>query len=354
MRSQSPSRQTVLRHVRRHYEMPGDGERSAAFKRGFGAQLQESPLWAVSHAVSDRGAGPRMAPAGRRFAMIAIAVLLTTGVAMAAGAPTDLGRPHDAAAPNPYFPLSGFHRMSTNLRQFGQPELLFLPWREDANRFRTTIDHVGRAEVWPLVKALDQFGTLSRVKVLDRDCHVVTVHVPGEPSQGTVCSLPTFDLTHAVYRSRYLRLVVRPLVLDARSNKLKLGSQLSAAEQRVYKKECTPPAPGCQFDDLGVRRVPLIGIGNYVQTSSQFMISGLFSAPPVATPGPNSQEALFDFATIRDALLRSQDPPEAKGLVESINAEANVMIALICHADGKRPMSICNQSVIKRILKHVR
>jgi len=43
-----------------------------------------------------------------------------------------------------------------------------------------------------------------------------------------------------------------------------------------------------------------------------------------------------------------------QGLVDLVNTEANSVVALICHADGKRPASVCNLPVIRKILKHVK
>jgi hypothetical protein len=59
------------------------------------------------------------------------------------------------------------------------------------------------------------------------------------------------------------------------------------------------------------------------------------------------------FDTVRQALATGKDP-QGSLLVEHVNAEANVLTALICHADGKRPGSVCNRSVIKRVLKYVK
>jgi hypothetical protein len=42
-----------------------------------------------------------------------------------------------------------------------------------------------------------------------------------------------------------------------------------------------------------------------------------------------------------------------QSLIPNINAEANVMTALICHADGSKPKSVCGRPVIKSLLRHV-
>jgi hypothetical protein len=40
--------------------------------------------------------------------------------------------------------------------------------------------------------------------------------------------------------------------------------------------------------------------------------------------------------------------------VEDVNAEANIITAFVCHADGHKPVSVCSRPVVKRILKYVK
>jgi hypothetical protein len=66
----------------------------------------------------------------------------------------------------------------------------------------------------------------------------------------------------------------------------------------------------------------------------------------------NTQPLSFD--AIQKALQTEKDPPYVSRLGENVNGEANVITALICHADGKRPGSVCTRPVVKSILKSVR
>jgi hypothetical protein len=59
---------------------------------------------------------------------------------------------------------------------------------------------------------------------------------------------------------------------------------------------------------------------------------------------PASQEAMI---ANKDLTL----PPNH--LVENVNAEADIMTTIICHADGMKPAKVCGRAVIKTILKHV-
>src|SRR5579871_6664281 len=100
---------------------------------------------------------------------IALSLVTITAITAAAaphssasGAMTDLGSPTDTQTTAAYFPLSGFHHVSTFLRQSGKPELLML----GAQGGYARID----VERWPVVKALSQFGRLSGVQPVDSAC----------------------------------------------------------------------------------------------------------------------------------------------------------------------------------------
>jgi hypothetical protein len=56
-------------------------------------------------------------------------------------------------------------------------------------------------------------------------------------------------------------------------------------------------------------------------------------------------------AGVRD--LTGKDPAGTHG-VEDVNAEASIITALICHADGERPSSVCKRPTIEAILKDVK
>jgi hypothetical protein len=60
------------------------------------------------------------------------------------------------------------------------------------------------------------------------------------------------------------------------------------------------------------------------------------------------------FEAVRSALAANRDPVTGTAGAISLNAETNIITALICHADGGRPGSVCRRGAIKQILKHVR
>jgi hypothetical protein len=54
-----------------------------------------------------------------------------------------------------------------------------------------------------------------------------------------------------------------------------------------------------------------------------------------------------------DRLVTGRDAPNSR-TVADINAEANIITALICHGDGMQPAKNCDRAVVKTILKHLR
>jgi hypothetical protein len=273
----------------------------------------------------------------------------------------------DIQSTNAYFPLSGFHRAKTSLSIHGKPELLFLG---ALGADYSTIN----VERWPLVKALDQFGALSDVSPLDRQC--MTLH--GGPANGTLhCTIPSYDLSRAKYSSRYVAFVSRDPIREARS-----GAQpfqhLSRVEQDLFNRYVLPPpcshhtSPGSPtpypcgsqvsivyfaVNNMNSQRaLPLIAIGSYLQTVSQDMNQGDFVTMEALTTRPNVYAASrqgMSFQTVQQALIQGKNPLTTH-LVEDVNAEANIITALICHADGKLPSSVCGRPAIKSILTHVR
>jgi hypothetical protein len=111
----------------------------------------------------------------------------------------------------------------------------------------------------------------------------------------------------------------------------------------------------------GNRRLPLIAIGGYLQTSSQLVNQAEFSRMIPLSPNPSTPNVIapstvhvYPFGEVQKALISGHDPDPASHLVEDVNAEANIITALICHADGKHPSSVCTRPAIKSILKHVK
>jgi hypothetical protein len=306
-------------------------------------------------------------------------LLLASGGAIAGSNILNLGKPVDIQSTAAYFPLSGFHRVGTSLPAHGKPELLFIG--AQGTRFEGI-----NVERWPVVKALQQFGSLTGIKAVDRTCIVMNVG----NMHGQSCSIPTFDFTHARYRSRYLTFTSKDLVRSTGvapgDYKDRLFQPLTPAENEVFARyarfkgqpycsktsaaghttvyHCSKPIDYLLATIFPYstsppeRTLPLVAIGHYLQTVSQVVgPSDLTKLIPIApAPGNTSYSGVTEglpFDTVRQALAEGKDPQNSN-LVEDINAETNIITALICHADGKRPASVCNRPSIKAILKRVK
>ncbi len=284
--------------------------------------------------------------------VVTSAILLATGATMAGptqASITNLGRPLPVQSTNSGFPLSGFHRLTPALLPpRGKPQLTFIGTLEDA---------LSAGERWPVVKALDQFGTLSNVSPATRTCY-------RRPEIGQdVCYDPTFNWAHARYRSKYLAFDH----VDLLDQKRHAYQRPSKRELDLYNRYVRNPHPvfkpnpkidpygANSVDGSGSRRFPLVAIGDYVQTNSQVIISGDFQESR-STPQVIGYSGL-PFDTVRNALVSGTDPKNT-GLynhpVEDVNAEANIMTALICHATRNQPTSVCTRPTIRLILKSVR
>jgi len=282
------------------------------------------------------------------------AILLATGATMAGptqASITNLGPSTNALSPATTFPLSGFHRIGKPLGSQSRPELLWIgTYLQIGN---SLLDSKSAIERWPVIKALTQFGAFSRVGPAHVDCFTSAAAPHG------ICHLPSFDWAHARYRSSYLSFVHKDLV-DAQDHPLQ---RLSAAELKVYNRysRVREPSPNKSdpYDAFSTvfsaqDPLPLVLIGRYLQTSSQIMLTGDFeSALPMSTPNSTLIYTGLPFDTVRAALVSGKDIGTFK-LVQDVNAEANIITALICHADGSKPSKVCRRPVIKGILKSVR
>ncbi len=282
------------------------------------------------------------------------AILLATGVSMAGpthDSITNLGPSTNALSPATSFPLSGFHRIGKPLGSHSRPELLWIgTYLQFGN---SLLDSKSAVERWPVIKALTQFGAFSRVGPTHVDCFTTAAAPHG------ICHLPSFEWLHARYRSSYLSFVHKDLV-DAQEHPLQ---QLSAAELKVYNRYSRVRGPSpMKSDPYDVfstvfspqRPLPLVLIGRYLQTSSQIVLDGDFeSALPMSTPNSAPIYTGLPFDTVHAALVSGKDVGTFK-LVQDVNAEANIITALICHADGSRPANVCHRPVITSILKSVR
>lgn len=267
-----------------------------------------------------------------------------SGAVLAAQAITNLGKQTNALSPNARFPLGGFRKYDKPLRSRSRYELLFIAsgWPYD------------RVETWPVVKALDQFGTLSGVRPIERWC----VKPPGSSTPS--CMPPGFDLAHARYQSSYVRLAYHQLLAGADAHcaihptayeaRLLRHFHLHYGLEQGTKQKCwwVPNGPP------EVNPLPLVLVGGYVQANLEIIKLGDFSTYATTTtpnfiPAPSG----LPFATIQSDLQKGIDPPNTT-LNEDVDAEANVMTTLICHADGGKPKSVCSRPAIRKMMKYVK
>jgi hypothetical protein len=301
-----------------------------------------SPLG--SDGVSARRQTSTVLRGTRAATVLLFLLLLVSGTSFALGNLTNLGRADNALPP--YLPLGGFHRIPTTLRQQGKLEFLFIG---------TQVDAYSAVERWPVVKALDQFGTLAGVRAS-------TARACGFTRAGKLdCTTPpfpgwrdyaTFDWSHASYRSRYLNFVHKDLIYRS----LNAGQALSPQETELfntYARVSGYPKWNDAVWHTAVgdtrqpgRLMPVLVVGNYLQTGVNVATAGDMTAR-----GSNIN---VPFRTVQDSLRTGKTIGEAPStLVPDFNAEANVITALICHADGLQPAKVCGRPVIKGILKHV-
>lgn len=273
-------------------------------------------------------------------------------VAAATGSWTNLGPPTGATTLSP---IGSFHRVRGTLRSHGKPEFLFIG---------TSVDSDSAAERWPVVKALDQFGTLSHVApAVTHPCDFQRYGqldcTPPQPPAGSKYQdgLSTFDWDQAHYASRYLTFVHEDLIdwhLHVRQlptsverslfNRYVRVSGYPKWQDAVWHTALDPPSayqPTHQF--------PLVAVGDYLDTGANVAIYGDLST---TTAG---HTLLLPFATVQRSLQRGRAIDGApSSLIVDYNGEANIITALICHADGMRPAKVCARSGIEKILRHVK
>jgi len=287
---------------------------------------------------------------------IAAVIVAATSVTMAGSRQnsiTDLGPPTNARPQFP--PIGGFRRIKTTLTSHGLPELLFIG---------TLIEPRSAGERWAVVKALNQFGTLSNVRpVVTRSCSyhngLPTTQAQCEPPEirGFVTGVATYDWSHAVYRSRYLVFVHK----DQIDQNLQMRQTLTSLERSVFTRYVAftgfsnwhDTAWHTAVDDQSGgnqsprQQFPLVVISRYLQSNAQVAIFGDLSDVAGRQNLP--------FATIQQSLQKGRAQGTASpSLISDYNAEANLLTAFICHADGVKPAKVCHRPVIKSILKHIR
>lgn len=298
----------------------------------------------------------------------ALLVILIAGGAVAASSILDLGKPTTSVVSNANFPLSGFRRTKLALRSHGLPELLWIgtAWPGDG---------ASNTERWSLTKALEQFGTLSGVTPATPVCgppRNISLH---RPDMVTPCSAPTFDWSHARFTSKYLVFVHKDLL----DHDGMVFQRLTVVEQKVFDRYVRA-APGSGPLSVGqsVYNVlspsegsshvfPLISVGGYLQTLSQVPLFGDFAPDSsfYVTQDHDYRQGFtvlpftylyssYSISKVESALVSGTPPAPNSTMIADVNAEANVITALICHADGGKPANVCGRSVIKALLKHVK
>jgi hypothetical protein len=194
----------------------------------------------------------------------------------------------------PSTPADGFTRVGSPLYQNGKAELLFIGAQY--------CPHCA-GQRWAVVKALDQFGTFSNLTSSAND-------------DG---SIPTFDVLNATYTSPYLAFVHR----DLEDRDHKPLETLSPDEQSLFS----------QYDPNG--SIPLVVVGGYDIIGDAYNISDIHGKT---------------FHQVQNGLQH----PASSVFAPEINAEANTITALICHADRMRPASACNRPAIRKIVATLR
>jgi hypothetical protein len=305
-----------------------------------------------------------------------MSVLLAAMPALVSAPPTtDLGKPMNIASTAVYFPISGFHRIHASPSSSGKTRVLFIGGQG------TSFDAINM-ERWPLVKALTRFGRLTGVKRVNSQCHAVAGSEP-------FCSVPTFDLVHADLHSSVVTFTDRELIRESGTKYTRYQS-LDGTDKHLfdtyaryrgvpqcYSQSHQPKSYACPgyvnvvLSTIGAtdtqRTLPLVLVGQYVQTFSQIITLGDFR-PMAAIPVPSATPSFggdagsvgayrfLGFSQIQNALIKGRDPvvPGARTrVVEDVNAEANVITALICKSDGNRPHGVCSDRTIKGILRHL-
>lgn len=296
---------------------------------------------------------------------LAVLALPVAGTVQAASGRINLGRPTNDL-PSPNLPVGGFHHVPLNLKQDVRPLVLLLG---------TALDFDTAVIRWPLVKALDQFGQFANARPAPQACDYS--HLPPPIPRGHFgftttepCGPPTIDLSHAVYRSRYVAFHEWS-VLDQKH--VVRVSRLPAAVRMVYNRYARTHVSTNETEDIAAsvngiptapssRRLPLVLIGHYLQTIEQNVFPADFAvtfAPGSVTRSENPIPYL-SFARAQSALRSDRAPASGQKvqysgfLLHDVNADANLFIAVICRADGSSPRSVCARPAIRSILRHLK
>jgi hypothetical protein len=153
------------------------------------------------------------------------------------------------------------------------------------------------AERWAVVKALARFGTFSQLA-----------------SDQNGSSVPSFNLGNAKYSSYFVGFVNRELK-DVNGHPL---DKLSRSQSKLFRR----------YDPEG--RLPLVVLDRYVMAGSAVSADVL---------------AGRTFKTVQSTLTSERRTAFSR----EINAEANLITAMVCQADRHQPSVFCNRAPIKRI-----
>jgi len=269
---------------------------------------------------------------------LALVTAISYTCVSAASGILDLGSPTNDVPPN--LPLDGFHRVGQPATSGSRALVLFIG---------TQTDSFSAMERWPMVKALEQFGTLSGAKALTPPCTIVNSSGP------CLTAYPTYDWSRAHYVSRYVHFVHKD-VANLQGRPFQRLSQREAALLRRYGPRPYKPR---QVVNIGacnpstLRSYPVVLIGGYIETISNVVICADFSTQAPSAGGLPPPNVPLSFEAIRSRIAGN-----VKSLGEStgpdVNAEANLISALICHADHLQPKKVCSRPGIKGILKYVK
>jgi hypothetical protein len=298
-----------------------------------------------------------------------LAALVTGGIALSETNLTDLGKPSNSASP--YLPLGSFRHTSVNPHAGKKPQLVFLG---------TQVDDNSAIERWAVVKALGEFGTFSAIRTLKtRQCEIAygvsNAPTPGHKHGRLDCNskvqsggvgfgrpggAASFDLRAARFHSPYVALAAAELI--DRNLKTKFPTQLTGSQRALFDRYIHLPADRKWHDAVwhavpllyesltfahSGRQLPLVAVGGYVETGANVALAAdLLSSDRLS---------YLSFSQILKTLRTGKSvEPASDTLAPDVNAEANMITALVCHADGLKPARVCNRAVIRSMLKHVK
>lgn len=210
-------------------------------------------------------------------------------------ASADLGPPSSAV---PASPTGNFTRIDRVIRRHGKTELFYVG---------EMYCPYCAAERWSVVKALSQFGTWSNLAATTNGKSVENFGI-----------IPTFDFMRAGYHSRYIALDTKDIT-DWNGKPLE---SFSLDEQGLFNR----------YDPTG--GTPMVLAGDHVMVGSGYSPSEIQGR---------------SFGSVQRAMERGEDTSYTR----AINAEANVITALLCRADGHQPAATCTRPVIKRLAAQI-